>query len=229
MTSRSGTSKSAMKISGGISEDDVIVGNTYDKYGSRNPLVRWIMHGFESRLEELVALAKPASIHELGCGEGYWVMRWSAQGHHVRGSDFSATIIEMARSNARERGLPETLFEQKSIYDFNPVTDSAELIVCCEVLEHLEYPDLALQALQKTTGRHVIFSVPREPLWGVLNMARGKYLSQCGNSPGHVQRWSRRAFVRLVSRYFRIQEVRSPLPWTLLLCSPIQGAGQALV
>ena len=212
-----------MKISGGLSEEGVVVGNTYDKYNSGNPIVRKIMQGFESTLLDLVSEANPSSIHEVGCGEGYWVLHWGEQGKTVRGSDFSNNIIELAKNNARERKLPTGLFEQRSIYNLQCDKDSAELIVCCEVLEHLEQPEEALHVLQKIARKYAIFSVPREPIWSVLNMARGKYWSDFGNTPGHIQRWSQREFINLVSPYFNVEQVRAPFPWTMLLCSPIRN------
>jgi hypothetical protein len=60
-------------------------------------------------------------------------------------------------------------------------------------------------------------SVPREPLWRALNVARGAYLAQLGNTPGHVNHWSKRAFVSLLGRYGEVVEARSPFPWTMLL------------
>jgi hypothetical protein len=59
--------------------------------------------------------------------------------------------------------------------------------------------------------------VPREPLWRGLNLARGAYVQSLGNTPGHVNHWSRRGFVRLLARHGRVIEVRSPFPWTMLL------------
>jgi len=77
-----------------------------------------------------------------------------------------------------------------------------------------------LQALQRIVGRHLIVSVPNEPLWSVLNLARGKYVTHWGNTPGHIQRWSKDGFIRVITKYFDVIEVRSPLPWTMLLCQP---------
>ena len=209
-----------MKIAGGLSEKGVVIGNTYDKYHSGNPIVRKIMQGFESTLSNLVKEANPSSIHEVGCGEGYWVLRWLEEGLDVRGSDFSGTVIELAESNAVERELPLGLFKKKSIYDLQTDEDSADLVVCCEVLEHLEQPEEALRVLQKLAHKNAIFSVPREPMWSVMNLVRGKYLSDFGNTPGHIQRWSQRDFIKLVSRYFVVEQVCAPIPWTMLLCSP---------
>jgi 2-polyprenyl-3-methyl-5-hydroxy-6-metoxy-1,4-benzoquinol methylase len=209
-----------MKISQGMTEQGIIVGNTYDKYQARNFVTRRIMHGFELALSDLIERADPQSIHEVGCGEGYWVLRWAEQGMTVTGSDFSAKVIELARANALFRHVPAQLFKMRSIYDLNPAQDVAELVVCCEVLEHLERPQEALRVLQSIAGRHLIVSVPREPLWSMMNMMRGKYLSMAGNTPGHIQRWSQRRFIELVADYFDIVEVRAPVPWTMLLCRP---------
>lgn len=207
-----------MKLSGGLSEKGVVVGNTFDKYGSGNIIVRMIMQGFGSSLHELVLKTNPSSIHEVGCGEGYWTLKFKAQGFEVRGSDFSNTVIELANKNANDNGFPPGLFAARSIYALEPGRDSAELLMCCEVLEHLEKPREALRVLQKIAQKNVILSVPREPLWSVLNVARGKYWSDLGNTPGHIQHWSRRDFIGLVSQYFEVMEVRSPVPWTMLLC-----------
>lgn len=209
-----------MKITGGATERGVVVGNVYDKYGSRNPLVRRIMRGFAGALDALVARAGPRSIHEVGCGEGYWVLRWSAQGIDARGSDFSEEAIRLARLNAAERGVEASRFAVGSVYELDPARDGADLVVCCEVLEHLERPQDALRALQRVARGHLILSVPREPVWRLLNLARGKYVTDLGNTPGHVQHWSSGAFLGLVRGYFDVVEVRTPLPWTMALCRP---------
>ncbi|QNA90997.1 class I SAM-dependent methyltransferase [Massilia sp. Dwa41.01b] len=209
-----------MKIAGGATEDGIVIGNTYDKYGSKNPIVKWMMNGFDTALSELVTRAAPRSIHEVGCGEGYWVLRWNEGGIPARGCDFSTAVIDIARENAGQRALQPGLFEARSIYDLEAARDAADLVVCCEVLEHLEDPEAGLRALQSVTVRHLILSVPREPLWCALNLARGKYIRDWGNTPGHLQHWSRKGFISLVSSYFDIVETRSPLPWTMLLCRP---------
>ena len=210
-----------MKVAGGRVEDGIVIGNTFDKYGSRNPIVHRIMRGFDDALCGLVAKAAPGSIHEVGCGEGYWVSRWLEAGIDARGTDFSAQVIAMARGNARASGFDERRFEVRSIYDVTPERDSAGLIVCCEVMEHLNDPEGAMRALQEIVTQDLIISVPREPLWRLLNMVRGKYLTHFGNTPGHLQHWSKRSIVALAARYFDVVEIRSPIPWTMLHCKKL--------
>ncbi len=210
-----------MRVSQGLEEEGIVVGNTYDKYNSKNPVVRKMMQGFDNALNDLVSKAAPDTIHEVGCGEGFWVMQWAGQGINARGSDFSTQVIDIARSNANDKELPADLFQARSVYDLTPENDSADLIVCCEVLEHLEQPEQALETLQSLAGKYLILSVPREPIWCALNFTRGKYISQLGNTPGHIQHWSKKEFIKLVSGYFKVIEVKSPFPWTMLLCQPL--------
>ena len=105
----------------------------------------------------------------------------------------------------------------RSIYELDPAEDRADLVVCCEVLEHVERPADALAALRGLGARDYILSVPCEPLWRVLNMARGKYLGALGNTPGHLNHWSRRGFVAFLARGgFRVERCLQPLPWTMV-------------
>ncbi len=207
-----------MKVAGGQAEDGIVIGNTYDKYGTRNPIARRMVQGFEGALSGLVAKVSPTTIHEVGCGEGYWVLRWLGQSIDARGTDFSAHVIGMAKENARGRDMDPGRFAVRSIYEVTWERDNADLIVCCEVMEHLYEPQKAMQALQRIVRADLILSVPREPLWRALNLARGKYVSALGNTPGHLQHWSQRGIVSLASQFFDVAEIRSPLPWTMLHC-----------
>ena len=207
-----------MEISRGDREDGIVIGNVYDKYNSNNPIVRFLMGRFSNALNDFVQKADPKDIHEVGCGEGYWVLHWLRQGFKARGSDFSKNVIDIAKNNALEKGVTDYNFEQISIYDLIPERDSADLIVCCEVLEHLEDPNAGLAALQRIAKNYTILSVPREPLWCSLNFLRGKYMGYFGNTPGHINHWSKNGFLCLVKKYFDIIEVKSPIPWTMVLC-----------
>lgn len=213
-----------IEVAGGRQQDGIVIGNAFDKYNSRNPIVRHMMAGFDTALSSMLARARPGSIHEIGCGEGYWVLDWQRRGYAARGSDFSSEVIDLARANARAAGMAPDAFSARSIYQLDAGTDGADLLVCCEVLEHLDDPRAGLAALQRVVTGHLIVSVPREPLWRALNLARGKYVGAWGNTPGHLQHWSRRRFVGLVGQYFEIVARASPLPWTMLLCRPLRGA-----
>lgn len=206
-----------MKISQGKQEAGIEVGNHFDKYGSKNPIVKWMMHGFTRSLDHFIAKTGEKVVHEIGCGEGVLSLRLVKQGYQVKACDFSGIAISLAMQNAKQQWLDANIFDVKSIYELS-AKDAAPVVICCEVLEHLEHPQLALENLAKISQPWLILSVPREPIWSLLNIARGKYWKDFGNTPGHIQRWSSTEFINMVSQYVEIVEVRNPLPWTMLLC-----------
>jgi 2-polyprenyl-3-methyl-5-hydroxy-6-metoxy-1,4-benzoquinol methylase len=197
--------------------DEVIGCNVYPKYTTSNPLARLLVDNFARNLDMLVERSGARQIHEIGCGEGFLTTRLAQRGLNVRGSDLSATAIKEARARAGELGLAIP-FQVADLYSLSPDTDAAELIICCEVLEHVPDPERALRTLAGLARPWLILSVPREPLWRLLNMARGHYLCSFGNTPGHLQHWSASRFRRMVGCHAAIVERRTPLPWTMLLC-----------
>ena len=50
-----------------------------------------------------------------------------------------------------------------------------------------------------------------------MNMMRGQYIRDWGNTPGHVQHFSRQTLNHLVSKQFNVVATHSPTPWTVLL------------
>jgi 2-polyprenyl-3-methyl-5-hydroxy-6-metoxy-1,4-benzoquinol methylase len=172
---------------------------------------------FIGQLLELVDRTGATDVHEVGCGEGELARRLAGRGLRVRGTDVSAQVIEEAKRRAEAAGVVVD-FRAAPVEELDHGRDAAELVVCCEVMEHLADPDVALAVVASLATPWAIVSVPREPVWRALNMARLKYLGALGNTPGHLNHWSRRTFVGFLERRFEVVEVRSPLPWTMALC-----------
>ena len=192
-------------------------GNVYDKYGTANPIARRLMTGFLASLDRLVERSGAREAHEVGCGEGELAIRLARNGLRVRASDAFPQVLEEARRRATAAAA-QVEFEAVPVESLDPESHAAELVVCCEVLEHLEDPERALDVLATLARPWLIASVPREPLWRALNLARLSYVGQLGNTPGHLSHWSKREFVRFLSRRFEVVEVVNPLPWTMALC-----------
>jgi 2-polyprenyl-3-methyl-5-hydroxy-6-metoxy-1,4-benzoquinol methylase len=202
-------------VTGPVAEA-VPTGNTYDKYGSTNPVVKRLMRGFDGALDELWERAAPGSVLDVGCGEGVLTQRFAERLGHGRavGLDLDDPKLRAewdarTRANLEFRTLdgPELPFEK----------DEFDVACALEVLEHVPDPGRTLAEMVRVARRHVIVSVPREPMWRALNMVRGAYVRDLGNTPGHVNHWSRGAFLDFVNEHGRIEAVRSPFPWTVLL------------
>lgn len=201
----------------GLVGADEAGGNVYDKYASQNPVERRLVARFMSAFDELVGRTGAREAHEVGCGEGEMTARMARAGLTVRGTDAFPDTIAEARRRAEIDGL-EIEYTATAVQLLDPAEHRAELVVCCEVLEHLTDPDGALDVLAVLADPWLIASVPREPLWRTMNMARGAYLRELGNTPGHLGHWSKRGFLSLLRTRFDVVEVRSPLPWTMALC-----------
>jgi ubiquinone/menaquinone biosynthesis C-methylase UbiE len=197
--------------------EGTVTGNTYDKYGSTNPVVRRLMAGFERTLDELLGRAAPDSILDVGCGEGVLVHKWAQRYPQARivGLDLEAPDIQAGWAQHQAPNVEYRINKAENL----PFADGEfALASAIEVLEHVPDPaDTVAEMARVARGGHVLVSVPREPLWRGLNMARGAYLKDLGNTPGHVNHWSKRSFVELLSRHGEVVEARSPFPWTMLL------------
>ena len=199
-----------------VSKDGVVTGNTYDKYGSSNPVVRRLMDNFERTLDELFTLASPASVLDVGCGEGVLVQRWAQQlgEGRVVGIDLEEESIQAGWA---EHSAPNLEYRVMEAQNLPFAAEEFELASAIEVLEHVPDPEHTVSEMARCASRYLLVSVPREPLWRMLNMARGAYWPALGNTPGHLNHWSRRSFVAMLSRYGEVAEVRSPFPWTMVL------------
>lgn len=192
-------------------------GNHYDKYGTTNPIARRLMQGFLAAFDDLASRVPVSAALEIGCGEGELSIRLARRGFAMSGCDIAAEIVEEARLRAREANV-EARFWTQPIESIDIAAERAPLVVCCEVLEHLDDPARGVDTLAELAQPYLLASVPREPLWRVLNLARGKYIADLGNTPGHLNHWSRSGFLQLLSRRFDLIETRAPLPWTMVLC-----------
>jgi 2-polyprenyl-3-methyl-5-hydroxy-6-metoxy-1,4-benzoquinol methylase len=200
----------------GVTQEPVPTGNTYDKYGSANPVVRRLMQGFESTLDELWHKAAPQSILDVGCGEGVLTEQWADKlgGGRIVGIDLDDPKLK-AEWDKRQRANLEYRVEDATNLSF--ADDEFDMATAIEVLEHVPDPVRTVTEMARVAKSWVLVSVPREPLWRGLNMARGAYLKDLGNTPGHINHWSKRSFVSMLSQHGTVQEVRSPFPWTMVL------------
>jgi 2-polyprenyl-3-methyl-5-hydroxy-6-metoxy-1,4-benzoquinol methylase len=193
----------------------VPTGNTFDKYGSRNPIVRRLMAGFERNMFDLLDIAQPRSIIDVGCGEGVLTEQWAMRTPgRVVGIDLDDPKL---RTEWERRSRPNLEFEAGLGSDLSYGEGEFDAASAMEVLEHVPDPEAVLAEMTRVAGRWLLVSVPREPLWRMLNMSRGAYLGQLGNTPGHLNHWSKRGFAQLLRRYGEIRELRSPFPWTMAL------------
>jgi 2-polyprenyl-3-methyl-5-hydroxy-6-metoxy-1,4-benzoquinol methylase len=198
-----------------VDREGTVTGNTYDKYGSSNPVVRRLMAGFERTLDELFTQAAPASLLDVGCGEAVLTHKWAQRiDGRVVGIDLDDPALHAEWEHRQAPNLEYRVMKAENL-PFGD--DEFDVATAIEVLEHVPDPEHTVAEMARVASGHLLVSVPREPLWRGLNMARGAYLKDLGNTPGHLNHWSKRSFAALLSQHGTVVEARSPFPWTMLL------------
>lgn len=185
----------------------------HQKYteGAQNPIVRRLMNRLFGRVREAMSGVEAATYLDAGCGEGHSLEALKdVVPADVTGFDLNPEVV--AYSQARH---PNAKLSVQDIYDLPYDDDAFDLILCMEVLEHLDTPGRALSELARVGSGTIVLSVPFEPWFQLGNLARGKYRDHWGNHPEHVQHWGLRTFKRFVESEVGLRDVvvHEAWPW----------------
>ncbi len=184
------------------------------KYKSRNPIQRALIDRFLEEVSSLVGGLPIRTLLDAGCAEGFVLKQLSQNSPHlmVQGVDVDEAALGRARNFH-----PTLSFKVADIYRLPFRSDSFDLVLCNQVLEHLADPQQALIELLRVSRAYCLLSVPHEPFFRLANLLRGKSITRLGNDIGHFHNWSEAAFVRLVRPHLEIVTVRKSFPWLIVL------------
>lgn len=187
--------------------------DNYRKHTAKNPIQQYLINNFFNTLLGEVIRLNPQSILDVGCGEGFTLEKFRDKGlgRKLVGIDYSESAITIGH-----RLHPELKLQQATIYNIPFKANSFDLVICNEVLEHLDHPEKALAEIERVTKSNCIISVPYEPWFMLANFLRRKNITRFGNDIEHIQHWTRSGINALVSRYFYVTVIKNPFPWTLL-------------
>lgn len=144
--------------------------------------VRWILHALPGR---------PPDLLEVGCGNGYFSVELESTGKTTC-IDFSATMLTRnpAARGRKIQALAEAL----------PFADSSfDLVVCGNLLHHLEEPAPAVAEMARVSRRYVALIEPnaRNPLMFLFSLLKKEEHGALKFSARFVQTLGLRAGLRL--------------------------------
>ncbi|MBU1087968.1 MAG: class I SAM-dependent methyltransferase [Candidatus Omnitrophica bacterium] len=189
--------------------------SNYKKHTSKNPLQKFLIEKFYQNLLQIIGSLKPEIILDAGCGEGFTLARLKKEsiGKHLEGIDSSLNAISLGKKN-----YPSLSLKQSDIYNLPYNDNSFDLVICSEVLEHLEHPAKALAEIVRVSKKYCILSVPNEPIFMISNFLRGKNLPRWGNDIEHVNHWSKFGFEKFVKeKGLKLLVMKTSFPWILVL------------
>lgn len=187
----------------------------YEKHSTSNPVSRFVLDNFLRTVIKTIQPLKPLSILDVGCGEGFTLDRLQKEniGKTLEGIDYVDEAIQIGR-----KVHPKLVLKKGNVYDLQYKSNTFDIILCTEVLEHLDDPKKALKELLRVSKKYVLLTVPNEPWFTFMRIARGKNLLQFGAHPEHIQWWTADAFEKFVRReHVNIVSKKLPFPWTMIL------------
>jgi SAM-dependent methyltransferase len=185
------------------------------KYRTRNPIVWRLIDRFYARVGAIVAPLGPDSVLDAGCGEGEAIARLARV---LPPRVFAIDVREECVAFTRRR-LPFVEASRGSVYELPFEDGRFDLVLCLEVLEHLDRPTDALRELARVGSRDLVVSVPYEPWFRLGSLLRGRHLARLGNHPEHVNRWGRGAFARFLAEHLEVRELEVAFPWLIARCA----------
>jgi ubiquinone/menaquinone biosynthesis C-methylase UbiE len=196
----------------------VVIGNHTRKYTARNPAIRLLTERWVANLDRTFGQVSrdrsgppPESALEVGCGEGV-----IADKLRRRFQEVVALDLPDAGLRAWWQRYPGPRYLHADAHHLPFEDDQFDLVVAVEVLEHLHDPVKGLREMTRVSRRHVVFSVPREPIFRGCNLVAGRYVRDLGNTPGHLNHWSKHGFAKFVATAADVREITSPFPWTTI-------------
>jgi 2-polyprenyl-3-methyl-5-hydroxy-6-metoxy-1,4-benzoquinol methylase len=188
------------------------------KYRAKNPVKRKLIGRFVDKVTELFHEGgAPRSVLEIGVGEGF--LSGHLSGIHPK-TKFSGVDIQESDLALLRAKFPQIEAHQGSIYDLSALPGGYDLIICAEVLEHLERPADALEQIVKLRPARVLLTVPHEPWFMLSNLAMGKNISRFGNDIEHCNHFTVPSFRKLLSTRFDLSTVTTSYPWILATGKP---------
>jgi len=188
--------------------------DNYRKHKSSSSLQQKLLNNFEETLIKEIRELNPKSILDVGCGEGFTLekLRERNIGDQLEGVDFLDLAIELGKKEH-----PKLNLKTGSIYDLDYKDNSFDVVICSEVLEHIDDPAKGLKELVRVSKKYCVLSVPNEPIFMLGNLLRGKNISRFGNDIEHINHWTFWQFNTFVRTKLEVKKELHPLPWTLII------------
>lgn len=137
-------------------------------------------HALRDFIKSRVNIHTVTSVVDVGCGPGYMLKLVSELNPEARlvGLDFSSEVLKVAR-----KICPSATFQKHDVYE--ELGEKFDLLVCSEILEHLDYPSKVLDQFT-SSALSIVLTVP--------NGRKDNYQS-------HINFWSMRSWEVFLEPY----------------------------
>jgi SAM-dependent methyltransferase len=163
--------------------------NNLRKWEYSNVVYQRVLSRYLDRMAQHVRTLNPSTVLDAGCGEGYVYRGLQSRGVRAAWEGVDASDGAVRFASARN---PECRWSVGDLRAMSQRSQSAELVLCSQVLEHIPQPERVRDELARVAARWLLISVPLEPVFRsicAVTVATG-----IGQDPGHVNFWTPGAF-----------------------------------
>ena len=131
-------------------------GNYFDKYNSKNFIIKKMMSGFFASYNDLLNKVRDEinTVMEAGCGEAEVTeFLHDNLNKEIFAFDISDRVIPEAKDRLKNKKIN---FWVDNIYNISK-NEKYDLVVCSEVLEHMDHPEKALSEVKRCSGKYLHF------------------------------------------------------------------------
>lgn len=200
----------------------------YEKHTTRNPLKRYLVNRLNSQI--LISVRESVRknqrkkgqtirILDAGCGEGFisnlLIDELGNERIEIVGLELNAEAIRIAKTKN-----PKMSFVQGDICKMPFETEAFDIVICTEVLEHLQSPEAALSELIRVSRQAIIVTVPHEPWFCMGNLLVLKNITRLGNPIDHINHWTFLGFKSFLLEHSKVKwKMGKSFPWTIAQCA----------
>lgn len=130
---------------------------------------------------------KYRTVLDVGCGSAHKMIKY------LKGFEFTGAEVEPTLSKLKER------YDEYQFVHVDEINKSSyDLIICADVIEHVENPNLFLKHLSTLDFKKLILSTPSRNLFGKTSI--GPPINVC-----HYREWTISEFPEFVGKYFNLR------------------------
>lgn len=134
------------------------------------------------------------SVLDFGCGSGYKLIKYFSNVFTI-GIDLPRTVEYLRRVYPLRAWYYQDCAGLLAVYG-----DVIDLVICCDVIEHLINPNILMLWLQSVNAKRYVISTPERDLMGE-NTFDGPPRNPC-----HAREWNGGEFQAYVSQFFHVEK-----------------------
>lgn len=177
--------------------------------------VQAFLHQIDEYLNDMQRSGWIEKFIDIWCGKWFitnYIQKYIDTNGWGLGIDISPEKIHFSQNI-----FPDTKYMLQDTQSIEKNGDIFDLVVCTEVLEHLDHPEDMLTVCKNLSTKYVLISVPSEPYFSMASLITWKNISRRGTTPDHKKKYNKKSLSRFLHMHLSWREITVSTRWFWLL------------